>query len=168
VVRFGYRRRLGDPTQPENVLIDHSAWELKDQVPPEDAYERLRRFLATGPGLLGNRGKAMTEEEAASGVEASLALIEPTSEVSFLMRPAGETYGKLKPRAVFDFSAKRYELGLTDVSLEEAVRRAGVGEHGPAELGLACSGPALLTVSLGEAHEGWHTKLAAAVLLRTA
>jgi hypothetical protein len=168
VVRFGYRKRLGDSTQPENVLVDDSAWELKDRVPPEETYERLRPFLATGPGLLGNRGKAMTEEEAATGVDASLALVEASSGVSFLMRPAEETYGKLKPRAVFDFSATRYELGLTDIALEEAVRRAGVGEHDPEALGFERSGPTLLTISLGEAHEGWHTKLAAAAFLVTA
>jgi len=101
VVRFGYQERLRDPTQPENVLIDHSAWELKAQVTPAEAYGRLRPFLTTGTGLLGNRGKAVTEEEAAGGVEASLALVAPTSGVSFLIRPAEETQGKLKPRAVF-------------------------------------------------------------------
>jgi hypothetical protein len=163
VVRFGYSERLEDPAQPENVLIDGSAWELRKELPREEAHHRLAPFLSPGPALLGNYGKAMTEEDAAAGVEASLALIEP-SELSFLLRPAEETYGKLKPRILFEFSSTGYELGLTDIPLEEAVRRAGVGEHSPLELGVDIGGPVLLTVSLGEAYEGWHWKLAAAVL----
>lgn len=58
VVRFGYVKPLDDPAQPENVLIDDSPWELRKRVPREEAYGRLRRYLAKGPTLLGNRGKA--------------------------------------------------------------------------------------------------------------
>jgi hypothetical protein len=163
VVRFGFDKTLEDPAQPENVLIDGSAWELRRQLAREEAYGRLGPFLADGPLLLGNRGKAMTEDEATEGVDASLALIEP-SAVNFLLRPPAETYGKLKPRVKFEFSSAEYELGLTDISIEEAVRRAGIGEYSPEDLGVGGDGPLLLTISLGEVHEGWHTKLAAAVL----
>lgn len=111
-----------------------------------------------------NRGKAVTEDDAAEGVEASLTLIEPESGVIFSMRPPEEEHGKYKPRVVFNFASKRYDLVLTDVPLEEAVRRAGVGEHMAEDLEIGDTDRALLTVSLGEAHNGWHTKLAAAVL----
>ncbi|HEX6456636.1 MAG TPA: hypothetical protein VF009_08985 [Solirubrobacterales bacterium] len=163
VVRFGYAERLADPAQPENVLIDGSPWELRKELAREGAYERLAPFFSDGPTLLGNYGKAMSEEDATEGVEASLALIEP-SNLSFLLRPPEDTYGKLKPRVTFEFSSTRYELGLTDIPLEEAVRRAGVGEHSPLDLGVDIGGPVLLTASLGETYEGWHYKLAAAVL----
>jgi hypothetical protein len=163
VVRFGYEGPLEDPAQPENMLIDGSPWELRKRLPREEAYGRLGRILADGPLLLGNRGKAMPEENAAEGVEASLALIEPAS-VTFLLRPPEETYEKLKPRVKFEFSSTEYELGLTDIPMEEAVRGAGIGEHSPEELGVDRSSRLLLTISLGEAHDGWHTKLAAAVL----
>jgi hypothetical protein len=46
---------------------------------------------------------------------------------------------------------------------EAALLPAGVGEYAPSDLGLEDEGPILLTVSLGEPHDGWHTKLAAAV-----
>jgi hypothetical protein len=163
VVSFGYAKNLDDPAQPENVLIDGSAWELQKQLPREGAYARLAPFLSDGPALLGNHGKAVPEDDAAQGTEASLALIEP-SNLAFLLHSPEETYGKLKPRVVFEFCSSRYELGLTDMPLEKAVRRAGVGEHSPADLGIDLGGPALLTVSLGEAFEGWHWKLAAAAL----
>lgn len=163
VVRFEHEGPLETIGQPENVLIDGSPWELRRQLPREEVYARLSRFLAAEPLLLGNRGKAMTEEHAAEGVDASLALIEPTA-VTFLLRPPEETYDKLKPRVRFEFSSTEYELGLTDIPTREAVRRAGTGEYSPEELGIAQGGPLLLTISLGEAHDGWHTKLAAAVL----
>lgn len=164
VVRFGYERRLEDPAQPENFLIDGSPWELCGQVSRVEAYRRLRRFLAEGPALLGNRGRAVPEDEAAENDEASLALVEPASPISFLMRSPEEEHGKLRPRVVFEFGGRRYDLPLTDVPVEKAVKAAGVGEHTPADLGLDTSGRVLLTISLGEAFDGWHYKLAAAVL----
>lgn len=163
VVRFGYEKPLDDSAQPENVLIDGSAWELRKRVPDEEAYGRLGRFLVHGPLLLGNHGKAVPEEEAEKGVEHSLALIEPAA-VAFVLRPPEETYEKLKPRVRFEFASFEYELGLTDIAMRERVLRAGVGEYRPETLGLDPDGPLLLTISLGEVKNGWHTKLAAAVL----
>lgn len=164
VVRFGYEKRLEDPAQPENVLIDGSPWELQKQMPREEAFGRLRNYLAEGPTLLGNRGKAMPEEEAAKGVDASLALIEPAAGVSLIMRPPEEEEGKYKPRVVFEFASRQYDLRLTDIPIERAVRAAGVGAYSPQDLGFDASGPILITVSLGEPKNGWHTKLGAAVL----
>lgn len=136
VVRFGYEKRLPDPAQPENVLIDGSSWELRKEITPEEAYERLRGSLADGRTLLGNRGKAMTEEDAAEGVEASLALLEPSSGISLIMRPPQEEQGKHKPRVVFDFGAKEYDLVVTDLPVERAIRAAGVGRYSLRSLGL--------------------------------
>lgn len=95
---------------------------------------------------------------------ASLALIEPAADVSLIMRPPEEEQGKHKPRIVFEFASKQYDLRLTDIPIERAVRAAGVGEYSPRDLGFDASGPTLVTVSLGEAKDGWHTKLGAAVL----
>lgn len=164
VVRFSYVERLEDPAQPENVLIDDSPWELIKKLPREEAYKRLGRCLSKGPALLGNRGRAMPEEKASEGVEASLALIEPAAGISLLMRPPEKEGGKLKPRVVFDFGSRQYGLPLTDIPIERAVRDAGVGEYKPQDLGFDASGPTLLTISLGEEYDGWHYKLAAAVL----
>jgi hypothetical protein len=164
VVRFGYVERLDEPAQPENVLLDGSPWELRKQIRRDEAYRRLRRFLAKGPALLGTRGKAMPAEEAEKGVEASLALVEPAAGVSLVMRPPEEELGQFKPRVVFGFGSKVYDLVITDLPVREAVRAAGVGEYAPSDLGFEDEGPILLTVSLGEPHDGWHTKLAAAII----
>lgn len=106
----------------------------------------------------------MTEEKAAEGVEASLALVEPDPGVSLLMRPPEEERNALKPRIVFGLGSKQYALPLTDIPVFEAVKAAGVGEYSPEDLGFDASGRVLLTISLAEAFNGWHTKLAAAVL----
>jgi hypothetical protein len=164
VVRFGYVERLDEPAQPENVLLDDSPWELRKQISRDEAYGRLSRFLVKGPALLGNRGKAMPASEAAKGLEASLALLQPTAGVSLLMRPPEEELDQLKPRIVFGFGSKDYDLVITDLPVREAVRAAGAGEYAPGDLGFEDKGPVLLTVSLGEPHDGWHAKLAAAVL----
>ena len=165
VVRFGYVKRLDDPVQPENLLIDDSHWELREKIPPGEAYERLAGYLAHGPRLLGNRGAAVKEDEAVENGDGSLALIQPTAGISLLMRPPEEEHGKLKPRVVFDFGGRQYKLPLTDVPIEEAVKAAGVGEYSPRDLGFEATGRVLLTISLAEEYNGWHHKLVAAVLL---
>jgi hypothetical protein len=164
VVRFGYVEQLKHPAQPENVLIDETEWELVERVDPGGAYAELENGLELGPALLGNRGKAVKGTVAAEGVEASLALVEPTAPIAFLMRPPEETYGKLKPRALFELAGEEYELGLTDIVVESRVREAGVGTYSGGDLGFDDSDATLLTISLGEVYRGWHSKLAAAVL----
>ncbi len=164
VVRFGYVKRLENPVQPENLLIDDSRWELRKKISPGEAYERLAGYLDQGPRLLGNRGAAVKEDEALENADGSLALVEPTAGISLLMRPPEEEHGKLKPRVVFNFGRRQYKLPLTDVPIEGAVKSAGVGEYSPEELGVDASGRVLLTVSLAEEYNGWHHKLAAAVL----
>lgn len=163
-MRFDYVRRLEDPTQPENFLIEETEWQLVERFDPGLVYAEFQEMLERGPELLGNQGKAVKEDIAAEGVDASLALVEPSAPIAYVMHPPEETYGKLKPRVVFGLNGTEYELGLTDVGLEERVRREGVGAYRAEDLGLGASGPTLLTVSLAEAHRGWHTKVAAAVL----
>lgn len=164
VVRFGYVKRLEDPVQPENLLIDDSHWELRKKIPPKEAYERLGGYLDQGPRLLGNRGAAVKEDEAVENADGSLALVEPMAGISLLMRPPEEEYGKLKPRVAFDFGRRQYKLPLTDVPIEEAVKDAGVGEYSPEDLGFDGAGRVLLVISLAEVYNDWHHKLVAAVL----
>jgi hypothetical protein len=64
----------------------------------------------------------------------------------------------------FEFGASEYELGLTDIPMRERVLEAGVGEYRPETFGVDPDEPLLFTISLGEAQEGWHTKLVAAVI----
>lgn len=163
VVRFEHRGALGDPTQPENVEVADSRWELTDRVEPERALRVLSPHLVKGPRLLGNRGSAVPETVALRGVGASLALIAPES-IECRLDPPFEGTDKLRPRIQFELNGQGYDLPLTDYLVRPRLFTAGLGSHDLSDLGVGDVSSVLLTVSLAEALDGWCTKLVAAVL----
>jgi putative nucleic acid modification protein with dual OB domain len=163
VVRLEHMHGLDDPTQPENVAVGDSRWQLIGNLDSVTANEVFSRHLVDGPALLGNRGGALTEEDAMRGVDASLALVRPT-EVEFHLEPPWEGTSRARPRVSFELSRQSYDLALTDYRVAPRLMRAGLGSHGFAGLGIPSTAGIYLTVSLAEARDGWCTKLAAAVL----
>jgi hypothetical protein len=163
VVSLEHDGELADPSQPENVAVGSSRWKLAGAVDPADAAEMLASHLTDGPGLLGNRGAAMPEEEAAKGVEASLALVRPL-EVEFHLEPPWEGTGKRRPRVQFDLNGQHYDLAVTDYVVAPRLMAAGLGRHEISSLGFAADASVHLTVSLAEPRDGWCTKLVAAVM----
>jgi hypothetical protein len=163
VVRFEYRGPMGDPTQPENVEVADSLWELMDRIEAESALDVLSSHLARGPQLLGNRGSAVPETVAMRGVDASLALIAPES-VECRLDPPHEGTTRYRPRLQFELNGEHYDLALTDYLVRPRLFSAGLGSYRLADLGLEPVSSILLTVSLAEALDGWCTKLVAAVL----
>jgi hypothetical protein len=164
VVHFEHSGPTDDPSQPENVEVERSPWRLTSQVTLADAYDELSSVLIPGPELLGNRGAAVIEEEALEGVESSLALIEPTA-TEFVLEPPWEGTSRPRPRTVFDFAGRRYDLALTDFLVRPRLLQKGYGSHGLSDLGFDSDLRVLLAVSLAEARDGWCTKLVAGVLL---
>jgi hypothetical protein len=164
IVRFEYGDNLGDPSQPENVEVGPLPWQRAGGVDPTDAGEVLSSHLVDGPELLGNRGAAVPEEEAAHGMEASLALVRPERLELSLEPPRPEKIAP-RPRVRFALSGQSYDLALTDYLVAPRLTRAGIGSHELADLGLPVDSDVLLTVSLAEPQNGWCTKLAAAVLI---
>jgi hypothetical protein len=165
IVSFTYEKELDDPAQPENVLIDdEESWQMESVLDLDDTFATLQPHLLDGPLLLGNKGKAVREHIAAEGVDASLAIIEPAERPEFILRPAAETYGKLKPRVDFRWGGRSYELGLTDYVVAPQVLEAGCGRYDAEELGFESTAHTLITISLAEPQNGWHSKLAAAVI----
>jgi hypothetical protein len=163
IVRFEHEGELGDPSQPENVLVSDSRWQLAGRVDPVDAYDTLSPHVVEGQVLLGNRGTAVPADEAMRGVEASLALVRP-SALEFHLEPPWEGSDRPRPRASFALGGHEYELALTDYLVAPRLIRAGMGSHRPSDLGFAPNSDVYLTVSLAEARDGWCTKLIAAVL----
>jgi hypothetical protein len=163
IVRFDHDGNCGDPTQPENVLVEHDQWLRTGRLDSAEAYAGLSAHLATGPGLLGNQGAAVIEKVAMEGMEASLALIEPES-IRFSLELPWKGKGAPRPRAIFSLAGAEYDLGVTDTLVRPRLMNAGYGDHSPAELGLQEDMHTLLTVSLAELRDGWCTKLVAAVL----
>lgn len=164
IVQIEYGSNLDDPSQPENVEVGASRWQLTGSLSPADAGRVLSRHLVEGPALLGNHGAAVPEEKAMQGMEASLALVRPEC-VEFSLEPPHPGNDRTRPRASFDLDGEEYDLALTDYLVAPRLMAAGIGAHGPADLGLHVDSDVLLTVSLAEAKDEWCTKLVAAVLL---
>jgi hypothetical protein len=164
IVRFGYERRLDNPGQPENVLIDERPWALAGRLSEPDAYSELAAHVSRDRLLLGNRGHAVPEAEAEAGVEASLALVESETDTRFEMSKPEQTQGRLRPKAVFRHGRHEYALSLTEYTIAPRVRQLGPGSYGATDLGFAANERILLTVSLAEPQNGWCTKLAAAAI----
>lgn len=164
VVRIEYEAGGASPRQPENVLVSDTPWQLRGTMSPAKAAVELRRYTQKQGKLLGNRGRAVPESEANKGVKKSLTLVEPRNGVVFRLRPREETHGRLKPKACFTLSGRKYELNVTDYVVAPRIRERGLGDHRAEDLGLD-RGRVLLTVSLGEPQEGWCTKLVAGILI---
>jgi hypothetical protein len=163
VVHLEHEGKLGDPSQPENVLVAPARWRLVKVIDSTDAAAVLAPYLVEGPVLLGNRGTSMVEEKAMDGVEASLALVHPDA-ITFRLDPPWEGKGNRRPRAAFDLNGESYDLALTDYLASPKLMRAGLGSHETTALGFTPDADLYLTVSLAEARNGWCTKLIAAVI----
>ena len=162
VVRFDHGGSTNEPDQPENVRIGAEPWEHVERVPVPDAYERLRPLLQPGPEVLGSRQHYVDAEAAAQGVEASLALIEPT-ELSFsLDRHSEKSQGS--PRAMFNLGGQYYDLPLTEYIVRPRLLERGYGMYTWEDLDLAAPAHPLLVTSLGTPFNERHYKLVAAVL----
>lgn len=164
VVEFAYVGPVEDPAQPENVLVADEAWRLTETLDPVNAYDRLTRFLSPGPGLFGNRGKAVDEEVAAAGLAASLELVEPSGDVEFSLEPPFKPGGPSRTRVTFSLAGQTYDLPVTDFWVRPRLLKLEFGRFSPEQVGLDPARRLLLTVSLGGAKFGAHWKLVAAVL----
>lgn len=159
IVKIFHQGSAGNLAQPENVVLEDRPWELVDQIDPGEARTLLApHILHLGP-LFGNRGQAVPTEEAALGLDSSIALIEPPGGIRFSTRNA---YGKLSPRALFSFAGRDLDLAVTDERVGALVLRAGAGEHSLVDLGFDRE-EAVMTVSLAEPKGEWCSKLVAAI-----
>jgi hypothetical protein len=163
VVGFEHGGQIGDPSQPENVEVGASRWRLTGRVDEMDAAAVIAPHLVGGPVLLGNRGSAVTEEEAMQGVDASLALVKPRS-TEFRLEPPWRGTSRPRPRVGFELGGQDYDLALTDYLVAPSLMNADPGAHTLTDLGFDVAADVYLTVSLAEARDDWCTKLIAAVL----
>lgn len=163
IVRFGYRRALDDPTQPENVLVDEQPWRLTGKLDSDGAYSELEPFLVSGPALFGNGDRSLTPTDAQAGLSESLALIEP-ADLHFEVRRPWAPGGPSRPRALFSLGGWSYDLPVTDPIVRARLAGAGFGAQEQAAVGLSSDRRTLATISLGGENRGAHWKLAAAFL----
>jgi len=162
IVRFDYEEELGDPAQPENVLIDHSPWKLTGVLASGEAYGFLGPHLTQGPALLGGTEKGIDEDVAQQGVPASLTLAEP-DEISFRSQDDPFRAGRRQARAIFKLGSAGYNLGISDLVIAPIIKGAGDGDYSAVDLDLPDLAHTILTISLTEPLNEVRWKLAAAV-----
>lgn len=162
LVSFTHDGGGNDPTQPENVVIDGGRWTSEGMLDPTNAFEILSGISEKGATLFGNRGRAVPEYVAAQGMASSLAIVEPETLEFGHGEPVSTYPGS--PRAVFSFADREWNLPITDFVIGPRLLRLPGGVHSWEALSLPKPKQVLLTVSLGAAHEGWHSKLVAAVM----
>jgi hypothetical protein len=162
IVTFTHGGSPRDPVQPENVVIDGTPWESDGLADPDEALEVLLDVVEEGPMLFGNRGRAVPEHVAAEGMDSSLAVIVPAG----LRFGRGSEAGAHapSPRAVFKFGGEDWSLPVTDFEIGPKILTLPEGLYGWEDLEIEEPEHVLLSVSLGTAHETWHSKLVAGVL----
>jgi hypothetical protein len=151
--------------EPAHCRVEGRQAQLLDVVEIEEAYQRLRPHLTRGPRLFGNGGAAVPDETAQQGMGASPALVQSTRPLEFLQVPPHPGKVRRRQQVRFRLGPQTYELVLTDFTVGPSMAPLDCGEYSAVDLGLAAGAHSLVTVSLGEPHEGWRPKLAAAVLL---
>jgi hypothetical protein len=151
------------PHQPENVLVPAEPWELQGAMSREQAAEIVDQHLEQGPDLL--RGIARTLDEdavQASPMNASLALIEPT-DLRFEHESVSWGNGS-RLWARFRLGGSHHGLTLSDFVIKPRLQRRPFGTYTLEELEITPPPRTVVTVSLGDAFDGRHYKLAAAVI----
>ena len=158
VVSFSHDGSDGDLVQPENVVVDGSAWTNEGPMDAAEALRLIEPHLHTGCAVLGNRGRAVPAQVANDGVDESLCLLEPAN-LEFVLTPTH------KPIVRFGYGGTMWELPLTDFTVSNEVRRTGEpGTYSLEDLGFETTRRVLLLLSLATNHNDWHSKLAAGVL----
>lgn len=162
LLRVGFAKPLPAQTQPENWLIDGSAWTLVRRPAPPEASRLLERRLYTGEQLFGSCADRIAVTVHATAPE-SLLLVKPR-EVRWLTSLYG---GQKRARVSFAMGRVSYNLSVTDPPMADLLKGMPVGQHSAAEVGIgeAEERRMLFTLSLGEAFQGNYYKLVASVLI---
>jgi hypothetical protein len=162
IITFTHEGSQKDRVQPENVVIDGTPWETEGLADPEEALEALLEVVEEGPMLFGNRGRAVPEHVAAEGMDSSLAVIVP-ARLRFGRGEEADAHAR-SPRAVFKFCGEDWSLPVTDFEIGPKILNLPEGLYSWEDLEIEEPEHVLLSVSLGTAHQTWHSKLVAGVL----
>ena len=163
VIRVSVSSPRTEPHQPENWVLENKQWRILGRLPPTEAWERLRRFLVSGPNLLGGRTDRLDYAAIQQNpVRASLALIEP-SQVSWVITTS--TRGNRQTRARFSLAGASYDLSITDPKWRQRLSDLPLGTHPRTSAGISSKERLLFNTSLGGPFIGECYKLVAAVIL---
>lgn len=157
VVSFDHNGHDGDLTQPENLVVDGSAWIMEQPMAPAEALLLLEPLRHTDERLFGNRGKAVHVDDTAGGTSESLCIVEP-DDAAFVLTP------DYKTRVCFSHDGRQWDLGLTDYRIRTILSSQAPGGYLLDDLGFENPDRIMLLLSLGVPFGDFHHKLVAGVL----
>lgn len=162
VVRFETQGVCPLPGQPENVLVGVAPWELETRLTPDEAGAVVQGHLVKGPELLGGFGDTISEAAVHDDPgRPSLAVVEP-QDLEFERETVPWGSGS-RVWARFSVGGARHAVRLTDVAVRPWLLQHDPGVYTLQDMGVDPSARMAVTVSLADAYEGTHYKLAAAV-----
>jgi len=152
----------GRPTQPENRVVDDTAWELLERPASRPQLVRLERTPVNHGPLFGTAGRAV--RAAGFDREASILYVEPRdTEAAYEWDITKEKY---RTRLRFTSGGNRYDLPLTDCLYFRILQERGEGVYTLSQLGCRAPHGPRLVVTLGEPFHGWCYKMVAGILPR--
>jgi hypothetical protein len=164
LLRVSFEKAVPARSQPENWLIDGSAWKLVRRPAPAELSGLLQRRLHRGEQLFGSCADriAVAVYENKRAPE-SLLLVKP-GQVRWLTALYS---GEKRARVHFAMGRVSYNLSVTDPPIADLLKTMPAGQHTSQEIGItgAQEERMLFTLSLGEAFQGNYYKLVASVLI---
>ncbi|MGA2594139.1 MAG: hypothetical protein ABSH32_29915 [Bryobacteraceae bacterium] len=164
VIRVGLSHPHPAPYQPENWLVNNSAWTLLERPASADHVQVVTAAVFRGSLLFGNAGRSVPVAQFRSrAARESLALVQPTDirwRTEFSMYQLRNV-----ARVLFRLGDVPYDLPLTDPAYAGPLLRRAEGDYRSPDLGIPEDATVLLTISLGEPLDGLCYKLVAAVLV---
>jgi hypothetical protein len=150
------------PGQPENWIIGHQPWMLRERPAGAAVRPIWRRALHRGPLLFGSTNRKV---ENAAALTASFSLVAPAM-IRWSLGPRKD--GRVQPRVLFRLGGKLHNLSVTDPAwIARIIRNLGAMEAGWYKnevIGIPARDKIWLTVSLSEPYEGARYKLVAAII----
>jgi len=164
VIRIGLSHPQPLPHQPENWIMDDSAWSLVERPASADRAHVVANAVSRESLLFGNAGRSMPYGQfSRRPAQESLALVKPAG---VRWRTEFNTYLlRNMPRVLFQLGDLPYDLPLTDPAHAGPLQRREVGDYRSSDLGMPEDGTLLFTISLGEPLDGICYKLVAAVVV---
>lgn len=159
IVELVLKNKSPHPCQLENYVIDDKYFWVK-----KGKYTESLRNILDNPATLWNNNFSGTNgindrvpTQSIPHPIQSLYLIRP-SRLTIIVRIEGAAFGnaKTKVRANFVYNNVQYEISVTDPEVERKFIARGIGEYN-------ITTESFITVSLGEAYDGYYYKLAACI-----
>jgi len=162
ILRVGLAHPRPLPYQPENWLVDDSAWTLLERPASSDYARIVAAAVFRGPLLFGSAGRSVPQSVfRGRPARESLLLVQP-SDIRW--RTEFNTYQlRNMPRVRFQLGSVPYDLPLTDPAFAGPLQRRDEGEYRSSEMGIRQDADILFTISLSEPYDGVCYKLIAGV-----